>query len=173
MEVTTETFEREVIERSQEVPVLVDFWAAWCAPCRMLGPTLERLAEDRAGEFALAKVDVEANPELAVTYQIQGIPAVKAFRNGQVVSEFVGALSAAAVSKFLDELTGPTATERLIAELQATGELPDVLAALEHDSTSARWRRCSRRSPPPKAIAASGWSVSPSSSSATSVTSTR
>jgi putative thioredoxin len=133
MDVTTETFERDVIERSQELPVVVDFWAAWCAPCRMLGPTLEQLAEDREGEFALVKVDVEANRELAVTYQIQGIPAVKAFRNGQVVSEFVGALPAAAVSKFLDELTGPTATERLIAELQATGELPDVLAALEQD----------------------------------------
>jgi thioredoxin len=145
MEVTTETFEREVIERSQELPVLVDFWAAWCAPCRMLGPTLERLAEDRAGEFALAKVDVEANRELAVTYQIQGIPAVKAFRNGQVVSEFVGALPAAAVSKFLDELAGPTATERLIAELQATGELPDVLAALEQDQHERALEKSPRR----------------------------
>lgn len=133
MDATTETFEREVLERSRELPVVVDFWAAWCGPCRMLGPTLERQAEARAGEFELVKVDVDANPELALRYQIQGIPAVKAFRDGQVVREFVGALPPAAVTQFLDELTGPSATERLAAELQASGELPEVLTALEHD----------------------------------------
>jgi len=131
MDVTTETFERDVLERSRELPVVVDFWAAWCAPCRMLGPTLEGLAEARAGEFELAKVDVDANPELAARYRIQGIPAVKAFRNGEVAREFVGALPPAAVSEFLDELTGPSATERLVAELQASGELPEVVAAIE------------------------------------------
>ena len=79
------------------------------------------------------KIDVDANPELALRYQIQGIPAVKAFRDGQVVREFVGALPPAAVTQFLDELTGPSATERLIAELQTSGELPDVVSALEQD----------------------------------------
>ena len=133
MDTTTETFERDVLERSRELAVVVDFWAAWCGPCRALGPTLERLAEEREGAFELVKVDVDANSELALRYQIQGIPAVKAFRDGQVVREFVGALPPAAVAQFLDELTGPTATERLIAELKATGELPDVLAALEQD----------------------------------------
>jgi putative thioredoxin len=133
MDVTTETFEREVLERSQELPVVVDFWAAWCGPCGMLGPTLERLAQARTGEFELVKVDVDANAELARRYQIQGIPAVKAFRNGQVVREFVGALPPTAVAEFLDELTGPSAAERLIAELQASGELPEVVAALERD----------------------------------------
>ena len=133
MDVTSETFERDVVERSRELPVVVDFWAAWCGPCRALGPTLERQAEEREGEFELVKVDVDANPELALRYQIQGIPAVKAFRDGEVVREFVGALPPAAVGQFLDELTGPSVTERLIAELQASGELPEVLAALEQD----------------------------------------
>jgi thioredoxin-like negative regulator of GroEL len=103
----------------------------WCGPCRMLGPVLERESEARAGEFVLAKLDVDANPELALRYQVQGIPAVKAFRNGQVVAEFVGARPPAAVAQFLDELTGPSASERLIAELTETGELPEVVTALE------------------------------------------
>jgi len=133
MDATTETFEHEVLARSRQLPVVVDFWAAWCGPCRALGPTLERQAEERAGEFELVKVDVDANPELSLRYQVQGIPAVKAFRNGQVVREFVGALPSAAVGQFLDELTGPTATERLIAELETSGELPEVVSALEQD----------------------------------------
>jgi putative thioredoxin len=133
MDVTTESFERDVLERSHELPVVVDFWAAWCGPCRMLGPMLEREAESRAGEFELVKVDVDANQELALRYQIQGIPAVKAFRDAQVVREFVGALPQAAVAQFLDELTGPTAAERLVAELKESGELPEVVEALEQD----------------------------------------
>jgi thioredoxin len=131
MDVTSETFQREVIDRSHELPVVVDFWAAWCGPCRMLGPVLEREAEARAGEFAIAKLDVDTNGELAARYQIQGIPAVKAFRDGQVVAEFVGALPPAAVAEFLDALTGPSAAEKLVAELQASGELPEVVSALE------------------------------------------
>ena len=133
IDVTTESFERDVLERSYELPVVADFWAAWCGPCRMLGPVLEREAESRAGKFELVKVDVDANQELALRYQIQGIPAVKAFRDGQVAREFVGALPPAAVAQFLDELTGPTAAERLVAELKESGELPDVVSALEQD----------------------------------------
>ncbi len=131
MDVTTETFEHEVIARSHELPVVVDFWAAWCGPCRSLGPVLEQAAEERAGTFVLAKVDVDANPTLAARYQVQGIPAVKAYRKGEVVSEFVGALPPARVAAFLDELTGPSPTERLLEELRGSGELPDVVAAVE------------------------------------------
>ncbi|HEY8629432.1 MAG TPA: tetratricopeptide repeat protein [Gaiellaceae bacterium] len=133
MNATNESFERDVLERSRELPVLVDFWAAWCGPCRTLGPVLEREAESRAGELALVKVDVDAIPELALRFQIQGIPAVKAFRDGEVVREFVGAPPPAAVAQFLDELTGPTASERLLDELGASGELPEVVVALEQD----------------------------------------
>jgi putative thioredoxin len=141
MDVTTESFERDVLERSHELPVVVDFWAAWCGPCRVLGPVLEREAEARSGELVLAKLDVDANPELAIRYQIQGIPAVKAFRNGQVVAEFVGAQPPATVAEFLDELTGPTASERLADELNESGELPDVLRALERGDQEQAFER--------------------------------
>jgi putative thioredoxin len=130
MDATTETFERDVIERSRELPVVVDFWASWCGPCLRLGPVLEEEAGAREGELELVKVDVDANPELARAYGIQGIPAVKAFRDGRVVKEFVGALPAAAVAEFLDELSGPAARERVAAELTEAGELPEVVEAL-------------------------------------------
>jgi putative thioredoxin len=131
MDVTEATFEQDVIERSREKLVVVDFWADWCGPCHALAPVLEREVEGRDGDVLLAKVDVDANPGLAATFRVQGIPAVKAFRDGRVVSEFVGARGAAAVSSFLDEILAPPRIDGLLEELRTSGELPEVVNALE------------------------------------------
>jgi thioredoxin len=135
MDVSEATWQQDVLERSRELPVVVDFWAAWCGPCHVLGPVLEREAAARAGNLALVKVDVDANPALAAEYGIRGIPAVKAFRDGRVVSEFVGARPAPFVADFLDALSQPTEAERLVAALREAGELPDVVAAIDAGDT--------------------------------------
>jgi putative thioredoxin len=112
MDVTDETFESEVLERSADAPVVVDFWADWCGPCKVLEPVLEAAVAEHDG-MVLAKLDVDANQRVAQEYGIRGIPAVKAFRNGQVVAEFVGAQSPTAVNAFLDELVKPPVVESL------------------------------------------------------------
>ena len=135
MDVTEETFERDVVERSRERPVVVDFWAEWCGPCHALAPVLEREVDERGGAVELAKVDVDANQELARRFSVSGIPAVKAFRDGRVVSEVGGVRSPTSVAAFVDELLAPPRADTLLDELRSAGELPDVVAALDAGDT--------------------------------------
>jgi putative thioredoxin len=114
MDVTDATFQTAVIERSRTVPVVVDFWAEWCGPCRQLGPVIETAVAARNGAVELAKVDVDANPEVSRTYGIQSIPAVKAFKDGELAAEFNGAQPPAAVNAFLDALL-PSRADQLVA----------------------------------------------------------
>ena len=102
IEVNEENFESEVIEKSKKVPVVVDFWAVWCMPCVMLGPTLEKLAKEYNGKFILAKLNVDENRNISQKYGIMSIPSVKMFKNGKVVDEFVGALPEPMVKEWLD-----------------------------------------------------------------------
>ena len=125
---TEADFQQKVLDASFEVPVIVDFWAAWCGPCRQLTPVLEAAVEDRNGEVRLVKVDTDANPRLSASFGIRGIPNVKAFRDGRLVDEFTGALPRAQVDVFLDALI-PTAADRAVA----SGDEEALRAALAEE----------------------------------------
>ncbi|HUR22332.1 MAG TPA: thioredoxin [Acidimicrobiales bacterium] len=127
-DVTDATFDRDVIERSKQVPVIVDLWADWCGPCKTLGPTLEKVVAETEGRVALAKIDIEANRGLATSFHVQSIPAVFAIRDGQVVDQFVGALPEAQVRQFVERVAPPLTEADLLA---AKGDEASLRQALE------------------------------------------
>jgi putative thioredoxin len=131
-DVSEQDFQQKVLERSKQVPVVVDFWAEWCGPCRTLGPALEDAVRRRGGEIELVRLDTDANQRLAQQFQIQSIPAVKAFRDGKVVAEFIGAQPPAAIESFLNQIV-PSKADRL-AE---AGDEASLREALELDPRHA------------------------------------
>jgi putative thioredoxin len=132
VDVTDATFMQDVIERSKELPVVVDLWAPWCGPCRTLGPILDEVVDATEGQVVLAKVNVDENPQVSQAFRVQGIPAVFGLRNGKVIDSFVGAQGRDAVKAFVDGLL-PTAEEGEVARLLALGDIPSLRLALELD----------------------------------------
>src|SRR5215217_8665092 len=136
IEVTDADFQQRVLERSAQVPVLVDFWADWCQPCHMLAPVIEKAVDAHAGKIELAKLDADHNQATAARYGVRGLPTVKAFRNGEVVDEFTGAQPPLVVERFVAGLV-PTEAD----ELAATGDEESLRRALEVDPGHASARR--------------------------------
>jgi putative thioredoxin len=133
-DVTDATFERDVVERSSTVPVVVDLWASWCGPCRTLGPILEKVVGETEGAVELAKVDVDANPGVAASFRVQSIPAVYAVKDGQVVDSFIGAVPEAHVREFVERLAPPVREADRLAE---KGDEDSLRAALELEPAHA------------------------------------
>ena len=133
VDVTDATFEAQVVERSRQVPVVVDLWAEWCGPCKQLGPILEKVIGETAGAVELAKVDVDANPAVAQAFKVQSIPAVYAMVDGQIVDGFMGAQPEAQVREFVDKLR-PSEEQSKIDQLLEKGDEASLRAALELES---------------------------------------
>jgi putative thioredoxin len=132
VEVTDATFEEEVLRRSSEVPVVVDLWAPWCGPCQTLGPIIERLVDATGGAVTLAKVNVDENPSVSASFQVQSIPAVFALKDGKVVDTFIGAQPEAVVAEFVAKLTpAPSEADLLVEEGVRTGTEEPLQRALE------------------------------------------
>jgi putative thioredoxin len=130
IDITDETFEQDVLERSKQVPVVVDLWAPWCGPCRTLGPIIEKVVDATEGRVELTKVNVDENPRVAATFQVQSIPAVYALKDGKVVDGFIGALPEKGVAEFVERLA-PTETEA--DRLVAAGDEESLRKVLEED----------------------------------------
>jgi putative thioredoxin len=129
-DVTDATFQTAVLDRSQEVPVVVDLWAPWCGPCRQLGPIIEKVVGDTEGRVELVKVNVDENPQISQAFQVQSIPAVFAIKDGAVVDNFIGAQGEAAVKAFVDGLL-PSEAENAVDALLAAGDEASLTQALE------------------------------------------
>jgi putative thioredoxin len=136
-DVTDATFQTEVVERSATVPVVVDLWAEWCGPCKQLGPVLEQVVAGTDGAVELAKVDVDANPQVAQAFQVQSIPAVYAMRDGRIVDGFLGAQPEWQVQEFVDKLLVPV-EESEVDKLLAAGDEASLRAALELEPADDR-----------------------------------
>lgn len=136
VDVTDATFQTAVIDRSHTVPVVVDLWAEWCGPCKQLGPIIERVVAATEGRVELAKVDVDANPQVAQAFRVQSIPAVFAMKDGRPVDQFTGALPEAQVAEFVNKLAGPVELSEVERLVQA-GDEASLRAALEIEADHA------------------------------------
>jgi putative thioredoxin len=129
-DITDATFESDVLERSKQVPVVVDLWAPWCGPCKTLGPIIERVIADTGGQVELAKVNVDENPQVSRAFQVQSIPAVYALKDGKVVDGFIGAQPEATVKKFVETLL-PTEEETEVQQLLNAGDAESLRRVLD------------------------------------------